>query len=178
MNDIAGKMDMIASTPESMLPGFGLFEQAFIRAVKRFRETEKNLAGKHRWQTKGLTRETKTLQELISLSEIKERGSQPDEVGSNLQCKYESKLFIDVPARNGGFFITEQGDRSVRQRRWAISEDYVEDDDASTLPGCIGETHCDESYLECGCRVRRQCEQLCAELYPGGETKWGTGARA
>lgn len=41
MNDIGGKMDLIASTPASMLPGFGPFEQAFIRAVKRFREKKK-----------------------------------------------------------------------------------------------------------------------------------------
>lgn len=40
MKDLAEKMDLLASTPEEMLRGFGPFEQAFIRAVKRFREIE------------------------------------------------------------------------------------------------------------------------------------------
>lgn len=45
MNNLAEKMDLLASTPVEMLPGFGPFERAFIRAVKRFREKEKAATG-------------------------------------------------------------------------------------------------------------------------------------
>lgn len=58
----------------------------------------------------------------------------------------------------------------MKLRRLQMGADYVEDEKQNSLPGCIGELQCDPMYLVCDCRVRRMCEELCADLYPGGDS--------